>query len=239
MGIAYNTPNIVTDSLSLYLDPSNTKSYPGSGTNWFDLSKNKLTFAKQGTTQTPFGTVGGASAFTFNSSGYWESTANDSLVDLGGDCTVILWIYGADVLTRRTFFEKAGNTYASYQQELAMTMETSESFSYYSRFSPAYDYAGTGTVDINKWSMTAIKMSTGKTATARTGFYSKNGAAWTASYTSNSNTALVPAGAVRVGNGYAGVMDNCSVGAVLCYNKMLSDAEIKQNYETLRVRYGI
>lgn len=31
-------PNIVTDGLVLYLDAANTKSYPGSGTTWYDLS---------------------------------------------------------------------------------------------------------------------------------------------------------------------------------------------------------
>ena len=31
-------PNVVTDGLVLYLDAANPKSYPGSGTTWFDLS---------------------------------------------------------------------------------------------------------------------------------------------------------------------------------------------------------
>jgi hypothetical protein len=37
MGISYN-PRIVTDGLVLALDAGNTKSYPGSGTAWTDLS---------------------------------------------------------------------------------------------------------------------------------------------------------------------------------------------------------
>jgi hypothetical protein len=39
MGIAYN-PRIVTDGLVLALDAANSKSYPGSGTTWTDLSGN-------------------------------------------------------------------------------------------------------------------------------------------------------------------------------------------------------
>jgi hypothetical protein len=39
MGIAYN-PRIVTDGLVLCLDAGNSKSYPGSGTTWTDLSGN-------------------------------------------------------------------------------------------------------------------------------------------------------------------------------------------------------
>jgi hypothetical protein len=237
MAVAYN-PGIVVSGLSMCLDAGNIKSYPGSGATWTDLV-NKIPFASQGTTQTPYGVVGGAQAFTFNNSGFWESTSGHAAVDLGGDCTVILWLYGADVTTRKVLFEKAGNTYSSYQQELAMTLETNEAFSYYSRFSPDYDFGGTSTIDIGAWSMTAIKMSSGKSTTARTGFYSKNGAAWVASYTSRSSVAVVPAGAVRVGSGYAGTMENCSVGTVLCYNKMLTDAEIQQNFQAYRGRYGL
>lgn len=37
-----NGPRIVTDRLVLYLDAGNSKSYPGVGTMWFDLSGNNL-----------------------------------------------------------------------------------------------------------------------------------------------------------------------------------------------------
>lgn len=40
MGINYN-PRIVIDGLQLYLDASNPKSYPGSGSTWYDLTANK------------------------------------------------------------------------------------------------------------------------------------------------------------------------------------------------------
>jgi hypothetical protein len=39
MGIAYN-PRTITDGLVLCLDAANSKSYPGSGTTWTDLSGN-------------------------------------------------------------------------------------------------------------------------------------------------------------------------------------------------------
>ena len=39
MGVTYN-PRIVTDGLVLALDAGNTKSYPGSGNTWYDLSGN-------------------------------------------------------------------------------------------------------------------------------------------------------------------------------------------------------
>jgi len=56
-------PSIVTDGLILALDAANHKSYPGSGTIWYDLSGN-------GYNATAAGTVGP----TFNSNGYFEFT---------------------------------------------------------------------------------------------------------------------------------------------------------------------
>ena len=42
------TPNIITDNLLLYLDASNTSSYPGTGTVWYDLSGNNNDFNLNG-----------------------------------------------------------------------------------------------------------------------------------------------------------------------------------------------
>jgi len=39
MGV-FAGPNVVEDGLMLYLDAADPKSYPGSGTTWFDLSGN-------------------------------------------------------------------------------------------------------------------------------------------------------------------------------------------------------
>ncbi len=39
----HHSPHVVTDGLALYLDAANPKSYPGSGTTWYDLSGNDNT----------------------------------------------------------------------------------------------------------------------------------------------------------------------------------------------------
>ena len=40
----YGGPDIVTDGLVSHLDAANTKSYPGSGSTWYDLSGNNRNF---------------------------------------------------------------------------------------------------------------------------------------------------------------------------------------------------
>lgn len=220
----------------MLVDAANPRSYSGTGTVWNDVAQGQVLNSYG--TQTTWQTVGGTRAFTFNGSGYWQMDTGSSNVPLGGDCTIILWLYEVGHSTRRTVFEKAGTTYASYEQEVAMTWEVDQTLSYYSRYN-TYDYAGTSACDTNKWNMIAIKMSTGLSATARTGYNSKNGSTWNQSYVSRSSTALITAGALRIGTGYAGTVDNGSVSIVACYNRMLSDAEIAQNYDAWRGRFGL
>jgi hypothetical protein len=230
---------IVTDSLSLCLIPHNTSSYNQSTAGrWFDLV-NGLVFEYYNTI-TPLTTLNGAKGFQFNGSGYWQCGTNFSLVDLGGDCTVIMWVYGNQGGARTTIFQKNGTVAQSYEQEIAITWEGSSNFSYYSRLSPAYDYAFMETTTSStSWSMMALKMSTGKTTNPRVGYRSKNGSAWVQDYVSRSNVALTPAGDIQIGTGYAGTCYSGGIGTVLCYNKMLSDAEILQVFNATRSYYGI
>jgi hypothetical protein len=226
MGSTYGS-QIVTSGLTLLLDASNINSYRGAGSVWVDQAQGLL-FNSTGATQTPYTTLNGIKCFDFNGSGYWECSSGFSQVDLGGDCTIIMWFYCQNMAQRRTIFEKAGTSYQSYEQEIAVTWEVANDFSYYSRYSPAYDYAGTLVNTVNAWNMVGIKMSTGKTTAARTGFYSKNGSAWASGYT----------GAIRIGSGYAGTVTDGYINSVYCYNKMLTDAEIAQNYNALRKKFG-
>jgi hypothetical protein len=208
------------------------------GTVWTDTSKSGLTFNSYGS-QTPFTTLGGASAFQFNGDGYWACTSGFDKVDLAGDCTIIMWIYNnvAPHDSRRTIFQKNGTVYAPYEQEIAVTWEAGTELSWYSRYG-SYDYASTPAVDIG-WTMMGIKMSTGKGSPCRTGFYSKNGGAWTNNYFCRSNNPIVPADAIVIGTGYSGAVVQGAIGMVMCYNKMLSDEEILQNFNATKSTYGL
>lgn len=61
MAIVYNT-SIARNGLVLHLDAANVKSYPGSGTTWFDLSGNNNNATKNGT----------SSLANWNASGFFE-----------------------------------------------------------------------------------------------------------------------------------------------------------------------
>jgi hypothetical protein len=236
MVMSSNIPPIITNGLSLYLDPSNISSYP-QGNTWYDLA-NGITFNSVGSTLST-SLLNNGLGFSFNGSGYWQSSSNNELVNLGGDCTIILWVYGIQGPTRKTIFEKAGTNAQSYQQEIAMTWEVPSSISWYSRRTPLYDFGSTNSTSTGVWNMMSIKMSTGLTPSPRTGFYSENGSSWVSSYTSRSDTPLTPSGAIRIGSGYAGTCNTGGIGTVMCYNRMLDDVEILQVYNSTKTLYGL
>ena len=244
----YNGPNIPKDELSLAVHFSSrrcTGGGPDSAFNFappiaIDVSKNKLLFGQYGTTNA-IETQGRATVMDFNGSGYFEDiggksggTVSYQNVNAAGDFTLLMWVYAEDLTERDTIFEKKGTIYQSYQQELAVTLETNEAFSYYSRRFDNYDHAGTSAMTLNEFNLMGIKLSSGESTTARTGFHSKNGSAWAASYNSRSDTAIVAAANVRIGTGYAGAVENGKLGAIYCYNKMLSDQEVLQFYNATK-----
>lgn len=237
--VANNTaaPIPVRHGLRLHLDTADSRSYPGTGTSWFDLAQG-LTFTSNGT-QTPFSTVGGVPAFSFNGSGNWRHSATPSLVDMGGPCTLILWVYNTGLSARRTVFEKAGNSYNSYEQEIAVTWETNNQWTYYSRFN-TYDDGRFTTTPLNAWSMNAVRMSNAKFGgVVRRGFRSLNGASWTSDYTGRSTTSVLAAGEIRIGTGYAGAVGNGSISLVMVYNRELSNEEMLYTYNQYKARFGL
>jgi len=81
-------PNIVEDGLVLSLDAANTKSYPGSGTTWYDLSGNGFNFTLDG------------SGITHNSNGYFTlangGATYNGVITNNTLCTFIFWIKTTD-----------------------------------------------------------------------------------------------------------------------------------------------
>ena len=231
--------NLPIDGLGVYVDCTNPDSYDDNA--WKDVSGNALSFSKVGSISKGVFPTGAAGkpAWVFNGSGYFQCTVDPRTVNMGGDCTLIMMVYCESPSVRKTIFELGGGPYQSYQQSIACTWETSNAISYYSRYLDDYDFANMDTMTANSWNMMALKMSTGLTATARTGFRSKNGAAFSSNYTSRSDTALIIGNTIKIGNGYAGTCTDGGIGAVLCYNKMLTDLEIEKVYSVIGPAFGL
>jgi len=87
MGVTYNT-SIVTNGLVLCLDAGNTKSYPGSGTAWTDLSGS----SNNGTLiNTPTYQTGNGGVLYFDGTNERSEITDSNTIDFPGDFTVEVW----------------------------------------------------------------------------------------------------------------------------------------------------
>lgn len=98
----YRGANVVTSGLVLALDAANPKSYPGSGTTWFDLSGNNYNFTLDTT------------GITWNSSGYFSLTNGgatyNATIATSTTSTLVFWMRSTDL--QSLFWEgQTGNHY--------------------------------------------------------------------------------------------------------------------------------
>jgi hypothetical protein len=253
MGVAYNS-RIVTDSLVLALDAGNTKSYPGTGEYWFDLSGNS-------NTATRTNNAGYGGQVTYNSSGYFDYSMNSPAVTAGANAgngffmsTMIIPSTGGFSLSafiRRNLSVKAGGD----RETIFSNTGDAEGwrFGIGSDGSIYYLIGGTGGSGYQEGGLGGSTLTNGNWHMMTAVF---DRAAVFGSYTIygyidgvSSGSATITAGASgnsafrsqNPGVGYAGCCDVFAgqIAQVLAYSKVLTAAEVQQNFNALRGRYGI
>ena len=220
-----HSPKIVTDGLVLCLDAGNTKSYPGSGTTWTDLSGN-------GNNGTLVNGVGYNSAnggsLSFDGTNDYITVSN--VQPNTNNFTISVWIY------------KNNNTSNDYVWDFGANGGTLSAGTDISGYGFRY-YNGTlgagsnmytqGTIpNINEWYEVTITRNSG------TSTMYVNGQSITSSSgdTHNISSTTLYIGRYGGGTGYEhdGRMSNFKI-----YNKALTASEIQQNFNALRGRFSI
>jgi len=161
MAIRYN-PSINTNNLQLLLDAGNSKSYPGSGTTWFDISGKSRNFTWTGAPT--FSSTGASSHLVTtglqcygpasnsyeinNGTGYTVIMVSKTLIDEGnvafqwyGDVTYERGFYLHPGWTNTTmYFDQGGCCdYGSQRLEVGYTNNETKSWSVWSFRSRLYD----------------------------------------------------------------------------------------------------
>ena len=203
---------VVTSGLTCYLDAAIPASYPGSGTTWYDLSGN----GNHGTlTNGPtFNGLFGGVIVTDGTNDYVSVNLDYRTTD----CTVIAaarYVSTSSAIQR--IITSGGNNWL-------MGFWSGGIDRYYAE---GWVTQGSG-VDAN-WHIYAT---TNKYSTDTWGLYS-NGVL----YAQNSNGSQGPYNIYLGGSGSE--YSNAYVSSFLTYNRILTDAEILQNYNALRGRIGI
>ena len=225
MGIAYNS-RVVVDGLVLCLDAANTKSYPGSGTTWTDLSGRGNT-----------GTLTNGPTYSSTNGGSLSFDGVDDKVVISssssfafgtGNLTVTGWGYVTSHINYRILAStRPGN--GGYANAWHIGTDANGTILLYSN---AFNLqSASNAVPVNQWFYWTFTRDTGI------------GKLFV-------NTIVVASGSVtndytltQIGIGdfpitgaepWSGRISNTSI-----YNRALSAAEIQQNYNALRGRFGI
>ena len=232
MSIGYN-PSIVTDNLVFCLDAANTKSYPGSGTDWKDLSG-------QGNN----GTLTNSPTYVPNSNGgYFDFDGTDEYINANtalpdsffqGNSTISFWIYfntidsdsqGQAVLHHGTNSNANGFHIMQRDSKIRLSL-WGPSLTSASTFSASTWY--NLTITHNNTTNACVIYINGSLDASDT---------LSATYTGSGNNCRI-AGPIIEGGVYHDELD-ARIAQVLCYDKILTAAEVLQNYNAHKGRFGL
>ena len=226
MSTRYN-PSIVRDGLVLYLDAANTKSYPGSGTTWTDISGKGY----DGTLiNGPTFSSDNLGCVVFDGSNDRVDGVHNSELNLRNDLTVECWF-------RRTgsrgdwvrVFGKGGSTNRTY----GLWYHVNSNYFLYQRYSGSsnMNILLTKSVVLNTW-YHMVGTSSGSTHTLYVNGVNMGTVSNSTTFHSSSNPYKVGYGNIH--STHIGNVSNCRI-----YNRGLSEAEVKQNYNALKGRFGL
>lgn len=216
----FSGAEIVDSGLVLHLDAANSKSYSGSGTTWYDLSGNNRS-----------GTL-------FNGTSYNNSN-NGNIVFDGVDDYVIVdnWgiLTGNASYTYDLFFIKRNDTNSNWISYGTGSTSSMNQVGVYNGTIGALNYSNDTTISAslvssNEWHSISV---THNGTTTTVFIDGEQVAQKNTTYTFGSSNLNIGRAAIT------GYHASISLSAVKIYNRALSVAELKQNFEATRGRYGI
>jgi hypothetical protein len=244
MGVSYN-PRTVTDGLVLCLDAANRKSYPGSGTTWTDLSGRGNTGTLTNMDGTNLNSANGGS-LTFDGINEFISVPS-GIPQRTNEFTNEIWVYptnltgganGYSTLIRMNGFRVGGGSGDFYfvlrnlgQVHCEIKNTADNGYDSYT--------TSTGIIQVNNWYhiVQVINRTSGNLK-----FYVNRVSVLDVATTTYG---IVTGSAIQIAqqetdvNGQYARRLTGRVANVKLYNRALSAAEIQQNFNALRGRFGI
>lgn len=222
----FTGPNIITDGLVLYLDAANTKSYPGSGTTWNDLSSNGNT-----------GTLTNGPTFDSGNNGsiVFDGVNDYALINTSvgsGNFTFNIWLRRQSTSTAPLFlFGK----YADSVERGCMFFILNNILSFRIAAAASFDITINMTSPVTGSSWTNIVASANRTSNVllyRDGLLDKQ---VNISTQQGNIPTLNFIGSLNGGSWFL----NANLGIVQVYNRALTAEEILQNYNATKSRFNL
>ena len=218
-------PSIITQGLVLALDAADRNSYPGSGTTWTDLSGNGNT----GTlTNGPTYSSSDGGSIVFDGVDDYVNCGNSTTLNMSTETTLIHWLKfsgaGWSPFIGKLTNSATNNYRVWLGSDRGFDVElTNDSFK------PLFTLTSTE-LPLNSWCCLGMRFKSDGTLS---GFF--NGI--------KKNTVTKSIGPTNSGNFLIGtdngVYGGGSISCIKLYNRALSDAEIQQNFNATRSRFGI
>ena len=221
----------VSSGLELYYDPSNSTSYPGSGTTLFDLSSNAANATLVGSP------TDAGNWFTFAGSQAIQTPNLFSLFS-GWQHSLEIWIRPTIVCCAFSDCGSSSYTSAGYH---ATGLEFYQTGPFYNSnamlWNGSVTRVGGGVVSLNSWYQFVRVYNGSNTAYA---YLNKVKSADTSITWSNPNPGwYLSFGSSDTTNFATGVAFQGSIGVIRLYNKVLTLAEVTQNYNADKSKYGL
>ena len=232
MATQFANGKIVTDGLVLALNAADRNSYPGSGTTWTDISGNNL----NGTlTNGPTFSSENGGIITFDGADDYIGCGNSSLLNLGA-MTIAAWVKpSTNVANYRAIIadESVGGAPWNYRLYLVINTGT-----------VVYDFYGSGysgltstyAINDNKWHyVCGVRTATNGTIRLYIdGVLNVSG-------TDSSNRSTLGNQVLIGASPLSGVSYPFSgnIASAQIYNVGLTDAQILQNYNAMKSRFGL
>ena len=254
MGLGHS-PSIVLNGLVLALDAGNTKSYRGSGTTWTDLSG-------RGNTGTlvngPTYSSANYGSIVLDGADDWVNLGNifnDVFAGTSKKFTISSWVKFNSLPTDDTILAKLGDSsFGENQRQFYFAVGSYGSYeleflAYFALVGGAYrGYRTVGAnIQTNTFYNLVISYDGSFADANRFGLY-VNGVSYSVTPTVSSGSwGNIQSGTARLSIGaYVGTSSsspfgllNGNIPQVSIYNRALSAAEVSQNFNALRGRYGI
>lgn len=248
---------IITDDLMLHLDAANPKSYPGSGTTWYDVSGNGRNATIKGNPLPSFD-ANNKGSFDFDNGSY-ASVSHDSEIEsavFGSSTNFTLcgWVYIQSLGNYGTLINKAHDGWysgatngvwidaAGGVETVSATAESSNPSGSNFRLKANSVTGYTNTDLTGRWIHIAY---TGDGTTARLyidAVQILSGAFSSITRTRNGTTNDIAIGTRAVntsGTATASAVTNSLICTISAYGRGLSVEELEQNYNALRGRFGL
>jgi len=217
-------PGIVTTNLSMFLDAGNASSYPGSGTDWTDLSGNSRN-----------GTLTNGPTYSSADGGSIVFDGTNDFVQCSGSITATAATFVSWIRRNGNQGQYDGILFSRGTNITGMDFQLSNQLAYtWNNAVNTYNWQSGLIVPDLTWCMVAVSV----TSTAATAYLCQSSGITSATNTVSHTSTTLDDIKIAFDDAAARYFTG-NIATAMIYDRALSAGEITQNFNALRSRYGL